>query len=56
MPNKSKRTELHELGEFKLIDHLTENAKCKNESTLMGVGDDAAVINPDGKRMVVTTD
>jgi thiamine-monophosphate kinase len=56
MSNKSKRTELHELGEFKLIDHLTENAICRNKSTILGVGDDAAVINPSGKRMVVTTD
>jgi thiamine-monophosphate kinase len=56
MSNKPNRTELHELGEFRLIDHLTENAKPKNESTIVGVGDDAAVINPDGKKMVVTTD
>ena len=50
------RTELHELGEFKLIDHLTQNIKLANESTILGVGDDAAIINPAGKRMVVTTD
>lgn len=56
MPNSSERTELHELGEFRLIDHLTQNAKSINESTMLGVGDDAAVINPLGKRMVVTTD
>ncbi len=56
MSNKSTRTELYELGEFRLIDHLTQKAKCTNESTLLGVGDDAAIINPAGKRMVVTTD
>jgi len=56
MPNKLKRTELHELGEFRLIDHLTQNAKATNDSTILGVGDDAAVIDPAGKRMVVTTD
>lgn len=56
MSNKSKRTELHELGEFKVIDHITERAKIINESTIKGVGDDAAVINPSGKKMVVTTD
>jgi thiamine-monophosphate kinase len=44
------------LGEFRVIDHLTERAKNTNKSTIKGVGDDAAVINPDGKRMVVTTD
>jgi len=56
MSDKQKRTELHELGEFQVIDHLTQNAKCINKSTVKGVGDDAAVINPEGKRMVVTTD
>lgn len=56
MSNKSKRTELHELGEFRVIDHLTERATNTNKSTIKGVGDDAAVINPDGKRIVVTTD
>ena len=56
MSEKQKRTELHELGEFKLIDLLTERAKISNESTIKGVGDDAAVINPAGKKMVVTTD
>jgi thiamine-monophosphate kinase len=56
MSTKPKRTELRELGEFRLIDHLTENAKSVNESTQLGVGDDAAIINPMGKRMVVTTD
>ena len=56
MSNQPKRTELHELGEFRVIDHLTEKATSNNDSTIMGVGDDAAVINPLGKRMVVTTD
>ncbi len=39
-----KRTEIAELGEFGLIDCLTRNAAAENESTLKGVGDDAAVI------------
>lgn len=39
-----KRTEIAELGEFGLIDCLTRNAAADNESTLKGVGDDAAVI------------
>ena len=56
MSEKPQRTELHELGEFKLIDLLTERAKISNKSTIKGVGDDAAVINPAGKKMVVTTD
>lgn len=54
--DKPKRTELYELGEFRVIDHLTEKATVKNQSSIIGVGDDAAVIDPMGKRMVVTTD
>lgn len=56
MSTESNRTELGQLGEFGLIDHITANAQPKNPSTVKGVGDDAAVINPKGKRMVVTTD
>ncbi len=56
MSDKSTRTELHELGEFRLIDHLTKNAKSINKSTILGVGDDAAIIDPAGKKMVVATD
>jgi thiamine-monophosphate kinase len=56
MSDKSIRTELHELGEFKLIDILTEHIKIKQESTVLGVGDDAAVIDPKGKQIVVSTD
>lgn len=56
MKNK-KRTEIAELGEFGLIDLLTQNATSNNSSTLKGVGDDAAVIAADRyNAMVVTTD
>ncbi len=56
MNDKPKRTELHELGEFRLIDHITEKIKHRNSSTVVGVGDDAAVIDSQGKRVVITTD
>ena len=56
MLENTERTELTELGEFKLIEHLTQFIKLKNESTIKGVGDDAAVLNYGNKRMVVTTD
>ena len=36
----TKRTEIAELGEFGLIDHLTKDLKPQNASTLYGVGDD----------------
>lgn len=50
------RTEISSLGEFGLIEHLTANIEIKNASTLVGVGDDAAVIDHFGKQTVVTTD
>lgn len=56
MSNKQSRTELYELGEFRLIDRLTEPFQPKNPSTAIGIGDDCAVISPKGKKMVVTTD
>ena len=50
------RTEISTLGEFGLIDHLTKNNEIKNSSTLVSVGDDAAVIDHFGKQTVITTD
>ncbi|MDQ6903529.1 MAG: thiamine-phosphate kinase [Bacteroidota bacterium] len=52
----SQRTEISSLGEFGLIDHLTKNNEIKNASTIVGIGDDAAVIDPFGKQVVITTD
>ncbi|HZL10715.1 MAG TPA: thiamine-phosphate kinase [Prolixibacteraceae bacterium] len=51
-----KQTPLAELGEFGLINHLTKNIQIKNDSTLTGVGDDAAVLSYPDKKIVVTTD
>lgn len=52
-----KRTEIGELGEFGLIDHLTKNVTLRNRSSLKGIGDDAAVIDcGDGKVKVLTQD
>ena len=45
------------MGEFGLIDRLTENLPKENESTLRGVGDDAAVLHyPADVDELVTTD
>ena len=52
----SKRTEIATLGEFGLIRHLTEKIELKNESTVKGVGDDAAVLDYKEKQVLVTTD
>jgi thiamine-monophosphate kinase len=50
------RTEITSLGEFGLIDHLTRNIEFRNVSSILGVGDDAAVIDHFGKQTVITTD
>lgn len=55
--SEKKRTEIAELGEFGLIDHLTKEFTVKNKSTLCGVGDDAAVVAAGrDAAVVVTTD
>ena len=51
-----ERTEISSLGEFGLIDHLTKNIELQNVSSIIGVGDDAAVIDHFGKQTVITTD
>ena len=52
----NERTEIASLGEFGLIDHLTKNNEVRNASTIVGVGDDAAVIDQFGQQTVITTD
>ncbi len=52
----TSRTSLSELGEFGLIDHLTKNFEIKQESTILGIGDDAAVLDFKNKKCVLTTD
>jgi thiamine-monophosphate kinase len=50
------RTEISSLGEFGLIEHLTRNIELQNASSIVGVGDDAAVIDHFGKQTVITSD
>lgn len=54
--NELKRTELSTLGEFGLIDHLTASIKTNHDSTVKGIGDDAAVISCGDQYMLLTTD
>lgn len=49
-------TPISTYGEFGLIKHLTENFSFKNASTEISIGDDAAVIDPENKKIVVSTD
>lgn len=51
-----KRTEIQELGEFGLIDRLTNNFENQNESSKIGVGDDSAVIDCGKGYMLLSTD
>jgi thiamine-monophosphate kinase len=51
-----KRTEINQLGEFGLINRLTQNFTLQQPSSLIGIGDDAAIIDNDGSLTVVTTD
>lgn len=55
MATKKVRT-IEELGEFGLIDHLTSGFTNTQESTKIGVGDDAAVIDHGTYYQVLTTD
>ena len=48
--------EIAKLGEFGLIDRLTEDIKPQNESTKYGVGDDCAVLHYPDSEVLVTTD
>jgi len=57
MSEQPTRTEIKELGEFGLIDHLTSSHKTRHASTVKGVGDDAAVIDHGGDKLtLVSTD
>lgn len=56
MFENTERTNIESLGEFGLIDHLTKQIKIKNKSTLKGIGDDAAVLDFEGKKVLVSTD
>lgn len=51
-----QRTSLEELGEFGLIDHLTKNFELTQESSIKGIGDDAAVMDFQDKKTIVSTD
>ena len=51
-----EKTSLEELGEFGLIQHLTQNFELQQSSTVKGIGDDAAVLQFNDKKVVVSTD
>lgn len=56
MFENTERTDISNFGEFGLIDLLTKNIKLTQSSTIKGAGDDAAVLDFSGKKMLVSTD
>lgn len=55
--SEDKKTSLEELGEFGLIDLLTKDAKKRQDSTIFGVGDDAAVLRKNEEEVtLISTD
>ncbi len=55
--NEPKLTEISQLGEFGLVDRLTKELPLTHESSVKGVGDDAAILHyADDKDVLVTTD
>ncbi|RNL50652.1 thiamine-phosphate kinase [Pedobacter jejuensis] len=56
MFENKERTDINELGEFGLIKYLTNNFKIKNDYSVKGVGDDAAVLDAKGQQVLVSTD
>ena len=50
------RTDIATLGEFGLIERLTNDLRPQNDSTLRGVGDDCAVLHYPDREVLVTTD
>ncbi|MBU2997653.1 thiamine-phosphate kinase [Cellulophaga baltica] len=51
-----KRTSLEQLGEFGLIEHLTKDFAISHESTIKGIGDDAAILDYKNRKTVLSTD
>lgn len=47
---------INDLGEFGLINHLTESIELVNSSSQLGVGDDCAIVKFDNRHTVITTD
>ena len=53
---EEKFTDLENLGEFGLIDHLTRDFPLRNASSIRGIGDDCAVIENMDAQSVVSSD
>lgn len=56
MFDNKEKTNLNEMGEFGLIQHLTQTIQLTNESSVKGIGDDAAVLDFKDKKTLISTD
>ncbi len=56
MFDNKEKTEIASLGEFGLISHLTKNIKLLDNTSVKGIGDDAAVMDFAGKKTLISTD
>jgi thiamine-monophosphate kinase len=54
--SESKNTPISELGKFRLIEHITKRAAPVHKSTVLGIGDDAAIIDSGRLMTLVSTD
>jgi len=54
--DRSKRTELSQVGEFGLIDLISKNTELINPSTIKGIGDDCAVLDAGQQKVLISTD
>lgn len=54
--NNKQRTKLSDIGEFELINRLSKDIKISNNSTLLGIGDDSAILNFDKEKALVSSD
>jgi thiamine-monophosphate kinase len=56
MDKTENKKSINDFGKFGLIDHLTRNVKIKNKTTIIGIGDDSAVIDSGKNLTLVSTD
>jgi thiamine-monophosphate kinase len=56
MFENKETTNIDELGEFRLIKHLTKAISLETDQTLIPAGDDAAMVDPKGKKVLISTD
>lgn len=54
--DNTSTTNIGDLGEFGLIEHISKSIKLTQESSVKGIGDDAAVLNFNNKKTLVSTD